>query len=689
MAKKYFENKSQKQEKKENINYPDLFISNSLPEKWRLLVLVGLLALSFLIPVIFILTLYLKYSIFGFPLDDPWIHLQFAKNFIDYGTFSFYKGQLVTSGSTSPIYTLLLAVFYFAFGNEFFISYLLGISFAVGSVYFFYLLVKTEFKDFSIFVIIITALYVIQPKINLIAVSGMETTMFIFLIIASIYFYRNMNKFLLGLFLGFTIWCRPDGFVIWIAILLDHIYKNLAHPPKEKKVVKQEEKKSRFDDIPLVETVPKEKEKKVTEIKKEPFFKKFLDKNLLIAFGLAIGIVLVYFLFNLLLSGSIFPNTYKAKIEYYKFNQFSNFLTNELIPFFTSYDSIILFILFIVSLIFLIIDIKNKHYSNSFFYIIFIIGFVLLYSIKLPFLHRFGRYMMPVIPALYIAASFGIINLINYLTDKYNKKFNLKINTALHIFIAAMIVVSVIKIIKNIDEFCELSKYHNDRHVAAGKWINQNTEPTDIIATHDIGAIGFYGNRKIIDMVGLVTPELIQYINDKNYSQILEDFLKKNKVTYVAVLRNWFEVVNDVPVFIATEEPEILEIFKYQPGKTHFQPREVSIINNQAIMLLQQNNPQEAYRYLNYSLSLDKKSSRTYFLLGAVSEVNNQIPEAIAYYKTALSIFPNYAKAYYGLAKAYFKQQNYTEARVAIIRCLNIKPDFQPALELLSNLPKR
>lgn len=25
---------------------------------------------------------------FGFPLDDPWIHLQFAKNLHDYGSFS-------------------------------------------------------------------------------------------------------------------------------------------------------------------------------------------------------------------------------------------------------------------------------------------------------------------------------------------------------------------------------------------------------------------------------------------------------------------------------------------------------------------------------------------------------------------------------------------------------------------------
>ena len=45
----------------------------------------------------------------GFPLDDPWIHLQFAKNLHEYGSYSYYRNQTVTSGSTSPLYTLLLA----------------------------------------------------------------------------------------------------------------------------------------------------------------------------------------------------------------------------------------------------------------------------------------------------------------------------------------------------------------------------------------------------------------------------------------------------------------------------------------------------------------------------------------------------------------------------------------------------
>ena len=63
----------------------------------------------------------------GFPLDDAWIHLQFARNLHEYGSFSYFQDRMVTSGSTSPLYTLLLAAGFFLTSNEMILSYALGI----------------------------------------------------------------------------------------------------------------------------------------------------------------------------------------------------------------------------------------------------------------------------------------------------------------------------------------------------------------------------------------------------------------------------------------------------------------------------------------------------------------------------------------------------------------------------------
>ncbi|HVO71636.1 MAG TPA: hypothetical protein VMT24_16420, partial [Aggregatilineaceae bacterium] len=48
----------------------------------------------------------------GFPLDDAWIHQTYARNLARHGEWAFVPGQ-PSAASTSPLFTLLLAVGYF------------------------------------------------------------------------------------------------------------------------------------------------------------------------------------------------------------------------------------------------------------------------------------------------------------------------------------------------------------------------------------------------------------------------------------------------------------------------------------------------------------------------------------------------------------------------------------------------
>ena len=47
----------------------------------------------------------------GFPLDDSWIHQTYGRNFGLYGEWAFLRGQ-PSAASTSPLYTVLLAIGY-------------------------------------------------------------------------------------------------------------------------------------------------------------------------------------------------------------------------------------------------------------------------------------------------------------------------------------------------------------------------------------------------------------------------------------------------------------------------------------------------------------------------------------------------------------------------------------------------
>src|SRR5258708_15815637 len=61
----------------------------------------------------------------GFPLDDAWIHQTYARNLGLHGEFSFVPGQ-PSAGSTSPLWTGLLAMGYLLRINPLVWTYGLG-----------------------------------------------------------------------------------------------------------------------------------------------------------------------------------------------------------------------------------------------------------------------------------------------------------------------------------------------------------------------------------------------------------------------------------------------------------------------------------------------------------------------------------------------------------------------------------
>jgi hypothetical protein len=229
---------------------------------------------------------------FGFPLDDPWIHLTFAKNLVDYHSFSYFKNEMATAGSSSPIYTILLAAGFIISNNEMVISYVFGIAFLILSGFAFYRLSSYEFGKENFYALIFTGIFILDKWMNFISVSGMETTMFIFIIIGAAYFYRQRKVVPFAVFLGLIMWGRPDGLTFIGALALDYLL-------------------ARY----FAKT-----DKSIT----------LFNKNELIKIGIISGAILIlYFIMNLVLSGSIMPNTYTAKIMYYSAKSKEFFLKVE------------------------------------------------------------------------------------------------------------------------------------------------------------------------------------------------------------------------------------------------------------------------------------------------------------------------------------------------------------------------
>lgn len=636
--------KKQKQQVKTKVSFDTSYIFEP-NQSLRIAIYAGIAVISFLLSFIYIYSASVANNILGFPLDDPWIHLTFAKNLVDYGSFSYFKNEMATAGSTSPIYTLLLSAGFFVTSNEMILSYVLGIAFFVLSSAFFYKLASFEFAKENIYALLATAIFIVDKWMNFVSVSGMETTMFIFVLVATAYFYRKRDVIPFGIFLSLIMWTRPDGVAFIGALAVDYMLLN--HLSKSNTAIK------------------------------------LFTKQDFIKIGvIAVVFLVIYFIMNLTLSGSLLPNTYNAKLTYYapEFRSRAEFLKFEVWDYFTKGSYGIIIIGFFAGLYFTLADLFKKKYNGNFLYLVFIAAFVFIYWYKLPYAHRFGRYLMPVIPFMIIVSSTGFKDMFKAFGGFLKNR-----TVAVYGTIILLLVISAFSFnnyLENKNNYIDECKYINDRQVEAAKWIAANTGENDIIATHDVGAIGFYSKRKIVDVAGLVTPELITKISDANYVEEMKQYLNKNGVTYVALLREWYRVVNQTPLFTTQEiSPiEIMEIFKYTPNSTNI----LSKMSNSIIMEVQNRlssrNPQQlqnSAQLLNRTLQTDPNSSLTYFYLGIVSLMSNDPKNGEAYLLRAVEIFPDYKDALLQLGILYKTNKQYEESKKYLEKYLTLNPSDQ------------
>lgn len=57
-----------------------------------------------------------------------------------------------------------------------------------------------------------------------------------------------------------------------------------------------------------------------------------------------------------------------------------------------------------------------------------------------------------------------------------------------------------------------------------GKWFGANTRPGETIAAPDIGALGYYSQRRVLDLAGLVSPRVVPLLERESPEALVADF---------------------------------------------------------------------------------------------------------------------------------------------------------------------
>ncbi len=438
---------------------------------------------------VYLLASYRLYGI-GFPLDDAWIHQTYARNLAYLGQWAFVPGQ-PSAGSTSPLWSVLLSLGYLIRIQPLIWAYALGGASLCGMA----ILGEKWYQSYFQYQFPWMGLFLIgEWHLVWAAVSGMETLLYSFLILLVFFLLQTQKStyWITGALIGLTAWVRPDGIT-------------LLGPALCVILLSGDKLKGRF------------------------------IKSGQCMIGFLVGFI-PYLYFNWRLAGSWWPNTFYAKqAEYAIYQQ---------IPYLQRYLSLASLPL-IGAGAFLLpgflyqgwIALKSRDWV-SVSAILWWIGYTGVYAARLPVTYQHGRYLIPAMPIYFIIGIIGVTKIIQKVDSSISWQRILK---KAWILIIVGIWLGFYGI--GAQAYSQDVAIIETEMVASAKWISVNTPPNSVIAAHDIGALGYFGGRKIIDLAGLVSPEVIPFIRDEVK---LANYLDDQHVDYLETFPGWYPYLSKI-----------------------------------------------------------------------------------------------------------------------------------------------
>jgi hypothetical protein len=153
---------------------------------------------------------------------------------------------------------------------------------------------------------------------------------------------------------------------------------------------------------------------------------------------------------------------------------------------------------------------------------------------------RFPWYYPPLVPAFVLLVAKGVENVARFAAPRLWRGDK-------QAAIAGLL--GVLCLVPTVDWLIETSRTemsaHNQTYVEVGEWLNRNTPPGSSVAMIEIGIIGFYSDRTVVDTMGLVSPEMIGHLD--TWVQTLKFAVNHYWPDYVVGLERtaWGAIVNE------------------------------------------------------------------------------------------------------------------------------------------------
>ena len=431
----------------------------------------------------------------GLSLDDGYIHLVYAKNLLSGHIFQFNIGETST-GSTSPLWVILVATFGAIFGLMPAVWILSAISFLLAAFSSYYLARKILLalgKDNRTIPMFSALAVVLFGRFLWHAFSGMETQLFSAVVTFSIALFiteaverrKNIASAILS---GLAIFIRPETFLLYVIMFSGYIF---VHRKNIRRAI-----------LPIM---------------------------------IIAGFSALYFAFNLLLTGHLLPNTFFSKSAIYRGTRW-DYIAYTISTFW--HDNFALIIALILSSIVLIVISAKKKMLIALLPLLWVFGLpAAKFLVSIQEVH-FGRYTIVIVPSL-TAVAFSSLAF-------FKKRWHI-----LAVCIAILLP-SIVGLPRWIKMPARTIEQINTIHGQTAKWILKNTSDDDLVATHDVGRIKYDTGRKILDLAGLTSNEATMLIWEKRkllhehyivFDSIAAKLILKHHPKVLAISPIWFPYI--------------------------------------------------------------------------------------------------------------------------------------------------
>ncbi len=431
----------------------------------------------------------------GVPLDDAWIHFQFARNLARGDGLSFNPGQ-PTSGSTAPLWTLLLAGVYLVGGRFPIAGQLLSGACFLAALAATYALGKrlTDNRWAAWLAGVIAAT---NGRFVWAGLSALETCLFAALSLLAISAYlsdRATHRYRLrtAALFGLTALSRPEGYLLFTLSLADFVWSSAL--------------RSTFHVSRFTSHV----------------------SRLLLPAALFTAIVLPYLIFSLCTSGHLLPNTYHAKaiVDLRPDLGFLSVTARYLIL-----DNPLLLPFYVLGI--------GLLFRRATLLSLWSVGLPLVYAFLHAIPYQHGRYLIPLIPCNAVISIVGLLEARRLaLRRGYRWRGS---STTLAVLVSLLAIAGTAWRLPTMARLYAWNVDNiNEMHVTLGHWAAEHTPPDAVLALNDIGAITYISERPVVDLAGLVTPEIIPILHNPDRDALLADFMAEQDVQYVIIFPNWF-----------------------------------------------------------------------------------------------------------------------------------------------------